>query len=183
MRLTLPTLLTWFRIALLPLIIIFFFWPEGWGRNLAGWLFFIAALTDWLDGYLARKLGQHSSFGAFLDPVADKLLVVITLVLLVSAHSQLPIILSTIIIIGREIIISALREWMAKIGEDELVAVSKLGKIKTVAQLTALTWMLYKDDLLGLPLYNMGQVCLVLAAVLTLYSMMVYLRSAARVIK
>ena len=180
MKITLPTALTLLRIAVLPLIVIFFYLPLEWGRHTAAWLFLIAALTDWLDGYLARRLGQHSAFGAFLDPVADKLLVVLTLVLLVSQHPEMIVVLSSIIIIGREVVISALREWMAKIGEDKRVAVSDIGKLKTVVQLTALTMMLYQDPFFTLPLYSIGLICLVIAAGLTLYSMVVYLGSAAK---
>ncbi|MCG8380618.1 MAG: CDP-diacylglycerol--glycerol-3-phosphate 3-phosphatidyltransferase [Gammaproteobacteria bacterium] len=180
MKITLPTALTLLRIAVLPLIVIFFYLPFEWGRHAAAWLFLIAALTDWLDGYLARRLGQHSAFGAFLDPVADKLLVVLTLVLLVSQHPEMIVVLSAIIIIGREVVISALREWMAKIGEEKRVAVSDIGKLKTVVQLTALTMMLYQDPFFTLPLYSIGLICLVIAAGLTLYSMVVYLRSAAK---
>jgi CDP-diacylglycerol--glycerol-3-phosphate 3-phosphatidyltransferase/cardiolipin synthase len=147
-------------------------------------LFTLAALTDWFDGYLARKLGQQSALGAFLDPVADKLMVSTALVLLVYAHStDLLIVIAAMIIIGREITISALREWMAEIGKRANVAVSFLGKIKTFAQMFAIVFLLYQENLFNLPIFMIGQALLVIAAILTLISMFLYLKAAWVVIK
>ncbi len=181
----LPNALTWLRIALIPLFVLLFFLPVWWGRPAAAVIFGIAGLTDWLDGYLARKFDVASNFGAFLDPVADKLLVVTALVLLASDASGLLGIIVTIaacIIIGREITISALREWMAELGKRGQVAVSKVGKYKTTAQIIALLFMLYGDPARGpfqaLPVYAIGVGFLIVAAALTLWSMVVYLRSA-----
>lgn len=177
----LPNALTWLRIALIPLFVLLFFLPVWWGRPAAAVTFGVAGLTDWLDGYLARKYDVASNFGAFLDPVADKLLVVTALVLLASDPSGVLGIIVTIaacIIIGREITISALREWMAELGKRGQVAVSKVGKYKTTAQIIALLFMLYRDSFHGLPVYAIGVGFLIVAAALTLWSMVVYLRSA-----
>ena len=141
-------------------------------------MFAAAGLTDWLDGYLARKLGQTSAFGAFLDPVADKLMVAVALVLLVQANPRPFVTIPAAIIIGREITVSALREWMAQIGAGHRVSVSTFGKVKTIAQFVGISFMLYKLEILGLPIFEMGWVLLVVAAGLTLWSMMLYLRAA-----
>lgn len=177
----LPNALTWMRIALIPLFVVLFVAPVPWGRPAAAAVFGIAGLTDWLDGYLARRLEVTSQFGAFLDPVADKLLVVTALTLLAydsSGRMGLLITLAAAIIIGREVAVSALREWMAELGARAHVAVSRIGKFKTTAQIIALLFMLFRDDLFGLPVYDIGTGFLALAAVLTLWSMVVYLRSA-----
>ena len=179
----LPNALTWLRIALIPLFVLLFFLPIWWARPAAAIVFGIAGLTDWLDGHLARKWEVTSNFGAFLDPVADKLLVVTALVLLTSDNSGwlgIIVTLAAAVIIGREITISALREWMAELGARGRVAVSRVGKYKTTAQIIALLFMLFRDpDLLwGFPVYPVGVGFLVLAAALTLWSMVVYLRSA-----
>ncbi len=177
----LPNALTWLRIALIPLFVVLFFLPVWWGRPASAIVFGIAGLTDWLDGYLARRWQVTSNFGAFLDPVADKLLVVTALVLLTSdapGMIGLVVTLSAAVIIGREITISALREWMAELGARGQVAVSKVGKWKTTAQIIALLFMLFRDSLFGLPVYKIGVGFLVVAAALTLWSMTVYLRSA-----
>ena len=177
----LPNALTWLRIALIPLFVVLFYVPVWWGRPAAAVVFGLAGITDWLDGYLARRMNVTSSFGAFLDPVADKLLVVAALVLLVSdgrAWAGTLVTLASIVIIGREITISALREWMAELGARGQVAVSQVGKYKTTAQIIALLLMLYRDPIAGLPIYLIGVAFLVLAAALTLWSMTVYLRSA-----
>lgn len=175
---TLPNILTWLRIAAIPLVVLLFYLPAHWSDPAAGLLFAAAGITDSLDGYLARRLKQTSRLGAFLDPVADKLIVAVALVLLVSKDPRALIVLTAIIIIGREIAISALREWMAEIGQRRKVAVSQLGKYKTILQITGLSMMLYRWDLFGLPTYSVGVALTVVAAALTLYSMMTYLRVA-----
>jgi len=175
---TLPNLLTALRIVLIPVIVGLFYVPYGWGDILACTLFAIAGITDTLDGYFARRTGQVSRLGAFLDPVADKLIVATALVLIVSRDHIWYVTLTAAVIIGREIAISALREWMAEIGSRQKVAVSALGKFKTIAQIVGLSMMLFYQDLWGLPIYRMGLALTVLAAVLTLWSMVVYLRAA-----
>jgi CDP-diacylglycerol--glycerol-3-phosphate 3-phosphatidyltransferase/cardiolipin synthase len=181
MPLNLPNLLTWLRILLIPVMAGVFYLPNGWvtlsEANLLAAIFFgVAALTDWLDGYLARALGQTSAFGAFLDPVADKLMVAAALIVLVGEGRVLPFI--AVIIIGREIAISALREWMAKIGRSRSVAVSFLGKVKTTCQMIAIVLLLYHDRLLGLSAQAVGTVLIYVAALLTLWSMGYYMRRA-----
>jgi len=173
-----PNTLTWLRIAAIPLIVLLFYMPYSWADPSAGLLFAAAGITDSLDGYLARRLGQTSRLGAFLDPVADKLVVAVALVLLVSKDPRALIVLTAAVIIGREITISALREWMAEIGQRRKVAVSQLGKYKTVLQIVGLSMMLFRWDLLGIPIYRLGVVLTELAAAATLYSMIVYLRAA-----
>jgi cardiolipin synthase (CMP-forming) len=179
---TLPTLLTWLRIAAIPLIVGVHYTPLGWlTANQQNWigagLFIAAALTDWLDGYLARKLGQTSSFGAFLDPVADKLMVSAALIVLVQMGRADAIL--AFVIIGREIAISALREWMAQAGRSKSVAVSTIGKFKTAAQMICIVALLiWQDFLPGVSTKAVGTVALWVAAVLTLWSMFYYLRRA-----
>ncbi|HZO22354.1 MAG TPA: CDP-diacylglycerol--glycerol-3-phosphate 3-phosphatidyltransferase [Steroidobacteraceae bacterium] len=173
-----PNTLTWLRIAAIPLIVILFYMPYPWADPSAGLLFAAAGITDSLDGYLARRLGQTSRLGAFLDPVADKLIVAVALVLLVSKDHRALIVLTAVVIIGREITISALREWMAEIGERRKVAVSQLGKYKTILQIVGLSFMLFRRELWGLPIYRIGVVLTELAAAATLYSMVAYLRAA-----
>ena len=175
---TLPNLLTGLRIVLIPIIVGLFYVPSGWGDILACILFAIAGITDTLDGYVARRMGQVSRLGAFLDPVADKLIVATALVLLVSRNPTWYVTLTAAVIIGREIAISALREWMAEIGSRQKVAVSSLGKFKTIAQIVGLSMMLFHNDLVGLPIYRIGLALTVVAAVLTLWSMILYLRAA-----
>jgi CDP-diacylglycerol--glycerol-3-phosphate 3-phosphatidyltransferase/cardiolipin synthase len=174
----LPNLLTWGRIAAIPLVVLAFYAPYHWADPLAGLIFAAAGITDSLDGYLARRLGQTSRLGAFLDPVADKLIVATALVLLVSKDPRPLITLTAAVIIGREIAISALREWMAELGARRKVAVSVLGKYKTIFQVTGLAMMLYRWDLWVLPTYKLGVGLTVLAAALTLVSMVAYLRAA-----
>src|SRR5450631_125958 len=173
-----PNTLTWIRIAAIPLIVVFFYAPYTWADPAAGLLFAAAGITDSLDGYFARRLGQTSRLGAFLDPVADKLIVAVALVLLVSKDPRAFIVLTAAVTIGREIAVSALREWMAEIGQRRKVAVSQLGKYKTTLQIIGLSMMLYRRDLFGMPTYVVGVVFTVVAAVLTLYSMVTYLRVA-----
>jgi CDP-diacylglycerol--glycerol-3-phosphate 3-phosphatidyltransferase len=174
----LPNTLTWTRIAAIPLIVLLFYMPYPWGDPAAGALFAAAGVTDSLDGYFARRLGQISRLGAFLDPAADKLIVAVALVLLVSRDPRPLIVLTAAIIVGREITISALREWMAEIGQRRKVAVSQLGKYKTILQIAGLAMMLYRVPLLGLPTYTFGVVLTEIAAAATLVSMVVYLRAA-----
>ena len=173
-----PNTLTWIRIAAIPLIVLLFFMPYPWADPASGLLFAAAGITDSLDGYLARRLGQTSRLGAFLDPVADKLVVAVALVLLVSKDSRALIVLTAVVIIGREITISALREWMAEIGERRKVAVSRIGKYKTILQIVGLSMMLFRWDLLTLPIYKLGVGLTEVAAALTLISMVAYLRAA-----
>jgi CDP-diacylglycerol--glycerol-3-phosphate 3-phosphatidyltransferase len=175
---TLPNILTWVRIAAIPLVVITFYLPMSWADPAAGLIFAAAGITDSLDGYLARRLGQTTRLGAFLDPVADKLIVATALVLLVSRDHRPLIVLTAAVIIGREIAISALREWMAELGKRRKVAVSILGKYKTIFQIVGLAMMLYRHELLGLPIYRIGVALTVLAAALTLISMVVYLRAS-----
>jgi CDP-diacylglycerol---glycerol-3-phosphate 3-phosphatidyltransferase len=173
-----PNTLTWIRIAAIPLIVVLFYAPYSWADPAAGLLFAAAGITDSLDGYFARRLGQTSRLGAFLDPVADKLIVAVALVLLVSKDPRAFIVLTAAVTIGREIAVSALREWMAEIGQRRKVAVSQLGKYKTTLQIIGLSMMLYRRDLIGMPTYLMGVVFTAVAAVLTLSSMVAYLRAA-----
>jgi CDP-diacylglycerol--glycerol-3-phosphate 3-phosphatidyltransferase len=175
---SIPNTLTWLRIAAIPLIVLLFYMPYPWADPAAGLLFACAGITDSLDGYLARRLGQISRLGAFLDPVADKLIVAVALVLLVSRDQHTLIVLTAAIIIGREIAISALREWMAEIGARRKVAVSQLGKYKTILQVVGLAMMLYQHEILGLPIYRIGVWLTVVAALATLVSMVYYLRAA-----
>ena len=175
---TLQNILTLLRIVLIPVLVIAFYMPGQWSYQLSAAIFGLAALTDWLDGYLARRLKQLSVFGAFLDPVADKLMVAVALVLLVQDNPSVTFTIPAAIIIGREIAISALREWMSEIGERTKVAVSIIGKIKTVIQMVSIVLLLYKVPLGPLPTHDVGVVLLYIAAILTLWSMIVYLRAA-----
>lgn len=183
MQLNVPNTLTWFRILAIPLVVVVFYWDDPWARPASGLLFGLAGLTDLLDGYLARKLGQTSSFGAFLDPVADKLMVSTALVLLVQGDPQVVLAIVAAIIIGREITVSALREWMSALGARAHVAVSFLGKWKTTLQMLGIGFMLYREPLLGQPIYRIGEWLLYVAAALTLASMIDYLRAARPVIQ
>jgi len=181
MPLNVPNLLTWLRILMIPLVIGVFYAPEAWlsvwQQNLIATVMFVAAaITDWLDGYLARRLNQLSAFGAFLDPVADKLMVAAALIVLVWLQRLDAII--AVIIIGREIAISALREWMAKTGQAKSVAVNVLGKIKTISQMVAIPLLLYHDRLGMLDPQRVGTWLIYLAALLTLISMFYYLKLA-----
>lgn len=181
-------ILTLARIVMIPLVVVLFYLPNHWSNPAAAIVFILAAITDSLDGYLARKLGQTSRLGAFLDPVADKLMVAVALVLLVSHDptkarllwfdSRIIVAVTAAVIVGREITISALREWMAELGARKKVAVSSMGKLKTIFQMTGLSMMLFRENLFGLPIYELGLYCLIAAAVLTLWSMVLYLRAA-----
>jgi CDP-diacylglycerol--glycerol-3-phosphate 3-phosphatidyltransferase len=187
-RFPIANVLTVARIVMIPLVVILFYLPQPWSNPAAAIVFILAAITDSLDGYLARKLGQTSALGAFLDPVADKLMVATALILLV-AHApneleyskfnpHLLITLTAAVIVGREITISALREWMAEMGARGKVAVSSMGKLKTIFQMTGLSLMLFRSDVWILPAFELGVYCLVAASILTLWSMIVYLKAA-----
>ena len=178
MVLTLPTILTLFRIALLPVMVVVFYAPFHGANVAAALIFLAAAVTDWLDGFIARRYNQWSAFGAFLDPVADKLMVGVTLFLLVQENPTPLLAVTSAVIVGREIAISALREWMAEIGQRKHVNVASLGKIKTVMQIVAIEVLLYQHDLEGLRLFHVGEALLVVAALLTIWSALVYLRAA-----
>ena len=178
MKLNLANILTLFRIAAIPAVVICFYSPIPDARPIAAILFGIAAITDFIDGWVARRFGQTSRFGEFLDPVADKLMVAIVLVMLVQAQSGWFEDIIAMIIIGREITISALREWMATIGERANVQVSFAGKIKTTLQMFGIAFMVYQHDLFGIPIYTVGFVLLIAAAVMTIWSMFFYLKAA-----
>ena len=174
----LPNALTLSRIVLIPVFVIFFYLPVSWHYLAACVIFALAAITDGLDGYYARKLGQISALGAFLDPVADKLMIAVVLVMLVEDESSIWLALPAAIIIGREITISALREWMAELGESHKVAVSGYGKLKTICQMVALGFLIFHNPLFGIPIYTIGMVLLYIAATLTLWSMYLYISAA-----
>jgi CDP-diacylglycerol--glycerol-3-phosphate 3-phosphatidyltransferase len=175
---SLPNTLTIGRIIAVPLFVVLFYWGGPVGDPLAALVFILAAVTDWIDGYLARKLGVTTPMGEFLDPVADKLMVAIALILLVAHDTRPIIVVAAMVIVGREITVSALREWMAHLGARAKVKVSALGKWKTILQMVGLSLMVYRSDLLGLPIYEIGVVLLVIAAILTLWSMVEYLKIA-----
>ena len=175
---SLPNVLTVARIVAVPLVVALFYWTHPWSNPLAAIVFIVAAITDSLDGYLARRLGLTTPLGEFLDPVADKLMVATALVLLVGHDTRPLIVITAVIIIGREITVSALREWMAHLGARAKVAVSGMGKVKTIVQMTGLSMMMFRSDVFGLPIYEIGVVLLVVAGVLTLWSMVSYLQAA-----
>ncbi len=174
----LPNTLTWLRILMIPGVVILYYLPFWWAHPAAGIGFALAGITDTLDGYFARKLGLTSRLGAFLDPVADKLIVAAALVLIVSGDSRWFVVIMAIVIIGREIAVSALREWMAEIGARGRIKVSQLAKYKTIMQITGLSMMLFHHRLFGIAIYKLGVVLTAIAAVLTLWSMILYLRLA-----
>jgi CDP-diacylglycerol--glycerol-3-phosphate 3-phosphatidyltransferase len=175
----LPNALTWLRISMIPAIVgLFFYLPDPWAGPAACAAFALAGITDTLDGYYARKMGLTSRLGAFLDPVADKLIVAAALVLIVSKDPRWFVAITAIVIIGREVAVSALREWMAEIGASGRIKVSLLAKYKTIMQIVGLSLLLYREDLFFIPTYNLGLVLTAIAAVLTLWSMVLYLRLA-----
>lgn len=182
MKTNLPNILTYLRILVIPIFLFVYYLPYKWVPLACTTMFVVAAITDWLDGYLARRLNQTSRFGAFLDPVADKLMVAVVLVAIVDTnptkYEGLYIAVPAAIIIGREITISALREWMAELGERAKVAVSMVGKVKTTVQMVALGFLIYAKPLFGLPIADIGLVLLMISAVLTMWSMVVYLKAA-----
>lgn len=177
MKITLPNLLTLIRVILIPIVVLMFLLPWEWGRHVAALLFGVASFTDWLDGYLARKWAQTSRFGAFLDPVADKLLVAASLVLIVSDQPHAWLIILAVIIIGREIMVSALREWMAELNLRAKIAVSTLGKYKTATQMLAIGFLLWRDSVWHLPVNILGWILLSVAGVLTVLSLWNYLKA------
>ena len=186
MPFNIPILLTWMRVAMIPMVVGVFFLPDGWltleeSGIISSAIFIIAAVTDWFDGFLARRWNEVSAFGAFLDPVADKLLVAGVLLLLLQLDRTNFVI--AFIIIGREITISALREWMAQIGASKSVAVSSIGKIKTAAQMVAIPMLLYGQPIGSLDILWLGQHLLEIAAILTIWSMLYYLQKAWPTIK
>jgi len=190
--LNLPNFLTLLRVAVIPFILLFYYLPNWWGHSVAAILFALACITDWLDGYLARSLKLATRFGAFLDPVADKVMVCIVLILVVGEPQfqfigfphhvyTVPAVVLTLpaaIIVSREIIVSALREWMAEIGKRTSVAVSWLGKVKTSIQMLALSVLLFCDAATRTPIVIIGYILLYVAALLTIWSMMIYLKTA-----
>lgn len=183
MKLTIPTLLTLFRIALIPVLVAVFYLPPGWlppgWKNFAAtFVFVLGAITDWADGWIARRWNMYSAFGAFLDPVADKLAVTVALLLIVEKHPTHWMTLLAAVIIGREIAVSALREWMAEIGQRGRMKVAWLGKAKTIVQMVAISFLLYVADIAGLPIFRIGEWLLAVAAMLTLVSGFMYLRAA-----
>jgi len=183
MKLTVPTMLTLLRIVLIPVLVLVFYLPFNWTNFAAALIFAFAAITDWLDGWIARRYNLSSAFGAFLDPVADKLMVAVALLLIVQKHPTVWMALWAAVIIGREIAVSALREWMAELGERATVKVAVIGKIKTIAQMTALICLLYAESLWGLPIFIIGDWLLAVAALLTLWSGLAYLYAAWPILK
>ena len=182
---TLPNILTMVRMIIIPILVVVYFLPVSWGYLVTTGLFILAGLTDWLDGYLARRLGQHSPFGAFLDPVADKLMVTTVLVLLVAdqqlqaqVYSSILFTVVAAVIVGREIAVSALREWMAELGKRKSVAVSIIGKLKTIAQMLSIGMLLYQAPIAGVPVALVGEILFYGAGALTLWSMFAYLKAA-----
>jgi len=188
-HINIPNGLTLARIVLIPVLAVAYYLPLPWGHQAAAWIFVAAAITDWLDGFLARYLNQHSAFGAFLDPVADKLVVSVALVMLVAdpaihdaVFSSIGFIMVVATIIGREITISALREWMAELGSRTSVAVNMLGKVKTTLQMVAIIVLLYVPAASDNLLFHAGEVALYLAGIMTLWSMVAYWRAARLVL-
>jgi CDP-diacylglycerol--glycerol-3-phosphate 3-phosphatidyltransferase len=184
MTITVPTMLTLLRIALVPVLVLFFYLPYDWSNLACTVVFVLAAVTDIADGYIARKTGQMSRFGEFLDPVADKIMVATALILLVQRQETYQVIfaISAAIIVGRELTISALREWMSEIGEQALLKVSGIGKLKTIFQMTAIGFLFYHENMGWIPIALIGELLLYTAAALTLWSMWVYLKAAWPVI-
>ncbi|HEY1070170.1 MAG TPA: CDP-diacylglycerol--glycerol-3-phosphate 3-phosphatidyltransferase [Thermomonas sp.] len=178
MNLTVPTWLTLARIALIPVLVVVYYLDHRWSNIAAAAVFVAAAVTDWLDGWIARRYRLFSKFGAFLDPVADKLMISTALVITVQHHHTVWMALWASVIIGREIAVSALREWMAELGQRAKVAVAMVGKIKTTVQMIALGFLLYREPLLGVPVFQIGEWLLAAAAILTLWSGFEYLRAA-----
>ncbi|MDE0224788.1 MAG: CDP-diacylglycerol--glycerol-3-phosphate 3-phosphatidyltransferase [Gammaproteobacteria bacterium] len=177
MEVNLPNIVTGARIALIPIFAMVYVFADT-GHWLAALLFAAAAFTDWLDGYLARRLDQTTPFGAFLDPVADKLIVVTALVLLIGSHANLWLTIPGVVIIGREIVISALREWMSEVNRRGLVAATWIGKLKTALQMLSIVILLANPPMLGRPWVIIGYILLYAAAMMTLWSMVSYLRAA-----
>ena len=179
-----PNTITVLRIVLIPFFIAAFYLPYEWSYVLATFIYWLASISDWFDGYLARKLNQQSALGAFLDPLADKLMVIVALIMLVAKHPDNNwLLFSSLIIIAREIIVSSLREWMSAQGKSAEVAVSFFGKAKTVGQMFAILFLIYEHDLFGIPCFDFGIILIVWAAFLTLLSFAIYMKSAWATIK
>ena len=178
-----PTILSLFRVFIIPLLIVVFYAPVWWSATVCVLIFILAAVTDVLDGYLARRSDQVTRFGAFIDPIADKLIVSVTLILIAEREGSWIVTLPILVIVAREITISGLREWMAGLGLADSVAVSWLGKVKTVMQMTAIICLLWRTPIVGFPVFELGLVLLYGAAVLTIWSMCFYLLAAKRSIK
>ena len=178
MTITIPTILTLFRIALLPVMVVVYYLPFRGANIAAALVFMAAAVTDWADGWIARRWNMGSAFGAFLDPVADKLMVAVTLFLLVQDNPTPLLAITSAVIVGREISISALREWMAEIGQRATVRVAMIGKIKTTMQIIAIIVLLYQHDSEELRLFRVGESLLVIAAALTIWSGLQYVFAA-----
>lgn len=178
MQFNLPIFLTLFRVVAIPFLVILFYLPVAVASVLSATLFALAAFTDWLDGYLARRWNQTSAFGAFLDPVADKVLVAVALIVLLQSDPRPLLAIAVAVIIGREITISALREWMAELGQRTSVAVTQVAKFKTTTQMVAIFFMLLRRPYKGLSFYEFGFALLMVAAILTIWSMVMYLRAA-----
>ncbi|MGO4221985.1 CDP-diacylglycerol--glycerol-3-phosphate 3-phosphatidyltransferase [Lysobacter sp. TAF61] len=183
MKLTVPTMLTLLRILLIPVLVLVFYLPFKWTNFAAAFIFAFASITDWLDGWIARKYDQYSAFGAFLDPVADKLMVAVALLLTVQKHPTVWMALWAAVIIGREIAVSALREWMAELGQRATVKVASIGKFKTIVQMVALVCLLYQEPFAGINVFMIGEWLLAAAALLTLWSGLAYLRAAWPVLR
>ena len=182
MPLTIPNLLTSFRIVAIPLVVLIYYLPGAWAGQASGLLFGLAAVTDWFDGFLARRLGQTSKFGEFLDPIADKLLVSTALIVVLQNDPKLYLAVIAAIVIGREIAVSALREWMSELGSRAAVKVTYFARWKTALQMFGIAFMLYRTPSFGVPVYAIGQLLLAAAAALTLWSMVEYLKAAWPVI-
>jgi len=175
---SIPNFLTALRILMIPVMVLFYYLPFDGHLLAAAVVLAVASLTDWLDGYLARRLKQTTPFGAFLDPVADKLIVAVALVLLAESHASTLLTVPALVIVGREFVVSALREWMAEMGRKASVAVSNMGKVKTFVQMVALIFLLANEPTLDKPIVILGYVLLYAAAILTIWSMFIYLRIA-----
>lgn len=178
MILNIPTILTLLRIASIPVIMVIFYWPSEESRLWCSLIFIFASFTDWVDGFLARKLNLQTAFGEFLDPVADKLMVVVILVLIVQADPVVYIAIPAAMIIGREVLVASLREWMAEIGQRSVVKVSRIGKYKTGFQMFSIACLLFNADIYGVPVRGIGIVTIYVAAILTLWSMWHYIQLA-----
>ncbi|ORU89540.1 MAG: CDP-diacylglycerol--glycerol-3-phosphate 3-phosphatidyltransferase [Cycloclasticus sp. symbiont of Poecilosclerida sp. M] len=178
MILNIPTLLTLLRIALIPVLIAVFYWPNEEARTWCTIILITSSLTDWFDGFLARQLNLQTPFGEFLDPVADKLTVVVILVLIVQANPHVYVAIPAAIIIGREVFVASLREWMAELGKRAALKVSWIGKCKTGFQMLAMVCLLYSQNLFGIPVEMIGLVAIYIAAILTLWSLWQYIELA-----
>ncbi len=182
---TIPNVITLFRVALIPIFVTVYFLDWRWAHEAAAFIFWLAAITDWIDGYLARKLQQSSPLGAFLDPVADKLIVAAALIMITHEYSSVTITAAAIVLMMREIYISALREWMSSIGASDSVKVSFIGKAKTMCQMLALIGLLSGlDEFMGIPIYwvLLGKILLYVSAVLSFWSMIIYTKAAYKAI-